>query len=369
MKKDKNSICFVIPGWVTNTTGGAEWQCYLISEELIKRKWAVEVITDIGKFPFMQPEYYNKKIKFHYLKRARLKILTLAKLFCIFLRTNSKFYYVRTDARLMLGACAIVSKLRGRKIMYALAHDTDAEYAQSKYKKHNNLLKEIILRIDNILIKMIIHNSIYNSDRIIAQTNKQQKILLEHTGLDSVIIRNSILADEKENFNKENIILWVGNMRSFKQPEVFIHLVQELDLKDWVFVMIGENSDQLEMINGIDKPELKVLGELPYEETINWFKRSRIIVNTSEAEGFSNTFLQAWIYRVIIISLKVDPDSLLKELDLGVFAGSYKNLKQILSSIETINYTNLLDNGSKYVRENHNLISNVDQLVEVITRN
>ena len=33
----KKSICFVIPGWVTKQTGGAEWQCYLLSEELLKR--------------------------------------------------------------------------------------------------------------------------------------------------------------------------------------------------------------------------------------------------------------------------------------------------------------------------------------------
>ena len=45
----KKNIYFVLPGWVTKHTGGAEWQTYLLSEEFIKEGFEVSVITYSGQ--------------------------------------------------------------------------------------------------------------------------------------------------------------------------------------------------------------------------------------------------------------------------------------------------------------------------------
>ena len=41
--------------------------------------------------------------------------------------------------------------------------------------------------------------------------------------------------------------------------------------------------------------------------------KSKILINTSSFEGFPNTFVQAWANGVPVISLKVDPDNIIKK--------------------------------------------------------
>ena len=69
----KKSICFLLPGWITKNTGGSELQLYLLSEELVKRRWAVEVITNKPALT-IRTIYLNANIKYHYYKHSKLKL-------------------------------------------------------------------------------------------------------------------------------------------------------------------------------------------------------------------------------------------------------------------------------------------------------
>ena len=50
------------------------------------------------------------------------------------------------------------------------------------------------------------------------------------------------------------------------------------------------------------------------------------MVNTSEFEGFPNTFIQAWMRRVTVLSLSVDPGNVMSRKGIGLKSGSYLNL-------------------------------------------
>jgi hypothetical protein len=54
-----------------------------------------------------------------------------------------------------------------------------------------------------------------------------------------------------------------------------------------------------------------------YAETGSLFDRAKIFLNTSSIEGFPNTFLQAWIRGVPVVTF-FDPDSLVQRLSLEV---------------------------------------------------
>ncbi len=73
-------------------------------------------------------------------------------------------------------------------------------------------------------------------------------------------------------------------------------------------------------------------GKLPVYETLARFDKSALFVNTStkEGEGFPNTFIQAWLRGVPVLSLDVDPDGVVKKQHLGHIAES---LHEILITI------------------------------------
>jgi len=54
---------------------------------------------------------------------------------------------------------------------------------------------------------------------------------------------------------------------------------------------------------------------------------SKLLVNTSLIEGFSNTFIEAWLHGLPVITLEVDPDNLIKEHSLGKVPGSMEQME------------------------------------------
>lgn len=339
----KKSICFLLPGWVTKHTGGAELQCYMLSEELIKRGWRIEVITDAkSKFNYSKSKYFNPEIQYFYLKRSKSKIITALKVFILLFRTKSYYYYNRTDARTMRGVCSVYCILLKKKMIYALSGD-DEIYFNCYFERYRNQrmsLKNILKSIDAYVFDSLIGRNSYKPDLVISQTAYQKKMLKIHTGLESTVIPNSRNFDISIiDYHKENIILWVGNLRPIKRPELFLSIVDIIELTNWKFVMIGNAYGYIEEINKVKNPNFQYLGELSYKETNKWFKKAKILINTSLSEGFSNTFIQAWCHRVFVLSLNVDPDGLLSNKSYGICAnGNFTQLKQ-----EIINVANNYD--------------------------
>jgi len=71
---------------------------------------------------------------------------------------------------------------------------------------------------------------------------------------------------------------------------------------------------------------LKYLGEISYEETNELLSKSSLFVNTSTTEGFSNTYIQAWMRENPVVTLNCDPDDLIKINKIGFHSGSFKRL-------------------------------------------
>jgi len=319
---NKNTICFVLPGWVTKQTGGAEWQCYLLSEELIKRGWSVEVVTwGTGKNNYSKSKYYNHKIKYHYYQTRPLLVIGLFRVLFVLMKTKSKVYYNRTDARLLRAACIIYCTIFNKKTVYALAGDDEVQI--SKYLDANlprkNYALNIIRTIDSRLIDFIVEKAMNHLGIVLSQTEYQRKLFKQNTDLESFVVNSSFKIEENEltkDFNKQNIILWVGNFRYVKNPAALEIILSTLILDNWRLVIVGRINEYNHLLK-YENDNIIFLKEIPFSDTYNWFEKAKILINTSKREGFPNTFIQAWLNNVWVLSLNVDPDKIISEKGFG----------------------------------------------------
>jgi glycosyltransferase involved in cell wall biosynthesis len=79
-------------------------------------------------------------------------------------------------------------------------------------------------------------------------------------------------------------------------------------------------------------PNVTLLGFVPYTEVGALFDRARLFLNTSTVEGFPNTFLQAWVRGVPVVSF-FDPDRLVRQQRLGVAVDSLDEMRAALDRL------------------------------------
>jgi glycosyltransferase involved in cell wall biosynthesis len=114
---------------------------------------------------------------------------------------------------------------------------------------------------------------------------------------------------------EEPLVLWVGNPGMNKRPELFVDVARRC--AGVRCVMIGDR-DHAQRDGLPDLPDnLEHRGRLPFDETLRWFDRAALFVNTSVDEGFPNTFVQAWLRGVPVLTLGVDPDGVIARHGLG----------------------------------------------------
>lgn len=333
MKTISNKICFVLPKFVTFSTGGAELQVYFLSEEFLRNGWEVELlVSNLGnKKQITQSSFYNPRITCRFYKlHPWFRTLEFLSVFFKLFTTSSSFYYQRTDHALT-GAVALYCKLFRKKMIYAVA--CDDELKKKKYAAefldfpYNSKLKKIIRSIDVKLIDYLVEYGKNNAHKVLTQTNYQKQGFENNFGRKAYLIRNSFPFRPDKKQQKENIILWVANFRPFKQADIFIRLAEALKTIGWKFVMMGEidGAGQKEhysrLFEEVTNKNFEYIGHVSYSESLDWFEKARILVNTSLFEGFSNTFIQAWVCKTLLISMNADPDLLISEKGYGILSG------------------------------------------------
>jgi glycosyltransferase involved in cell wall biosynthesis len=69
-------------------------------------------------------------------------------------------------------------------------------------------------------------------------------------------------------------------------------------------------------------PNIEYRGRVAPGDAMQVIAEAAVYLCTSDEEGFPNTFTQAWSVGTPVVSLKIDPDSLIEQRGLGVLSGS-----------------------------------------------
>ena len=116
-------------------------------------------------------------------------------------------------------------------------------------------------------------------------------------------------------------VLWVGNIRRVKRPDRMMELAAALPGESVHMAggpLPGEERLYDEMRDAAaGLSNLRFHGRLPYWEANELYGRASVLVNTSDVEGFPNSYLQAWIRGVPVVTL-IDPDGVIAREGLGV---------------------------------------------------
>ena len=84
-----------------------------------------------------------------------------------------------------------------------------------------------------------------------------------------------------------------------------------------------------------------------------------MLINTSEHEGFPNTFLQAWSRGIPVMSF-LDPDNLIQEHNLGIVCKNIEEMKnQLLKFL-----SNKMKFSAKRIREHFETNLSIQKIVD-----
>jgi len=224
------------------------------------------------------------------------------------------------------GAAAHYANRAGCRMVWHIASDNDV----LPYRECRNRGSDVVS-----LEKRILEYGIRRSNRIVAQTKTQARFLTANYGRDATAVIPNFHPPAEEIIDKsgEQKVVWIANIKSLKQPELFLQLAKDLsDIENVRFIMIGAPSTDRswqktfgDMAARLDN--LDYLGRRTQEEVNTVLAGGHLLVNTSLYEGFSNTFVQAWMRRVPVVSLNVNPDRVFDSGLLGVHSGSYEALR------------------------------------------
>lgn len=231
--------------------------------------------------------------------------------------------YYQSPAGANTGITAWYCGMTGRKFIFRVASDTDCE------KSH--------ARIRYLRDRMLYDFGLKRADLIAAQTHYQARLLRENHGLDSNLVNMMVEAPSRGADVKKDIdVLWVSNLRALKRPELALELARQLPEVSFTLAggpMPGGQTYFDDVAAAAARlPNVTMLGPVRYAETGALFDRARIFLNTSSIEGFPNTFLQAWIRAVPVVSF-FDPDGMVNRLQLGRIAGSLDDMREAIRGL------------------------------------
>jgi glycosyltransferase involved in cell wall biosynthesis len=208
---------------------------------------------------------------------------------------------------------------------------------------------------------------------LLCQTEDQKKLVRANFARDAVVIKNGhpLPGVKKEISNDPPEVVWVNHLKPVKQPELFFKLAAVLEEENAVFTMVGARgaytSDE-RFAQTKRPPNLDVLGELSLAQVNEKLWGCRLVVNTSLAEGFPNTFIQAWARFVPVVSLRVDPDGVIAKHQLGFCSGNFSRMVSHTRTLirEPDLAAEMGRNGRVYVEQEHDLAENARKLDQTL---
>jgi glycosyltransferase involved in cell wall biosynthesis len=330
-------VCFVgvrnlpalAPEYAHLGIGGAELQQTLVAKALVKRGLKVSmIVADHGQSE--QSSWNGISTVKVYRPDAGIRVIRFVhprwtSVWRALRRVDADIYYVSCAGELVWQVALFTWMFR-RKSVFRVASDSDCDPRA-------------------LIVPLWWNRKLYRYalpaiDMVLAQTKRQQDSLMRNFSRQSRIV--APLADPAERrlpFRERTIdVLWVGNFRPLKRAELLLGLAERLP--HIRFHMAGGSlAAAPEYFESIRRkasllPNVQFHGAVPYHEIGKIFEQARLLVNTSEIEGFPNTFLQAWSHGTPVVTF-LDPGDAISREGLGRTAADVNEMHDAIATLAT----------------------------------
>ena len=362
----KTRLCMIQGGHFSASKGGAQYQAEVLVDQLVKEgDFEVTYITRQADNTFIPTGYRIEKISTPKAVRKFGFWLDAVDIYRRLKRIKPHTIY-QQGLRGHTGIAARYAKTRDTKLVFQIASDFDVlpakELAKSSFSSGS--------RIDKCLGEY----GLRAADLVVAQTTVQNELMSYHYDRKAdLIVRNfhppaSGVTDQSSTNPR---VIWIANFKEVKRPELFVKLAENLCNLECKFIMIGRPGDERKYadlhrrMQNLDN--LSYLGELSQKEVNAEIEKSHILVNTSLFEGFPNTFIQAWMRGLPVVTLGLNTDRLFDAKKIGICEDTFEEMQKTVSNLVTD--TLLRENMSKatieYAEKYHSM-SVIKPLVEAL---
>jgi glycosyltransferase involved in cell wall biosynthesis len=376
-------VCFFAPtayGYFNPSAsawaGGAEMQQLLIARHM--RSKGIEVSFIVGDYGQPEVELFdgirvvrsfkpftgNRKLRFV------PDMLTIRRAMRI---ADADVYNQRATA-FFTGQIAYFAARLGRAFTFTIGSDYNA------YPDCQGMIPRPMVRLYRYGIR--------RADAVIALTEKQRRLMQANFHREAALIRNGIVipaegargiahSGDRDSDSSPHRdagttpeFLWVGSFRRIKRPELFLELARRIP--EARFTLIGGRGD--------DDPEYRDLparareiANMRYEGFVQpekmdpYYSRARAFVNTSTMEGFPNTYLHSWVHGVPVLTIEIDPDSLITGNRTGIVTGTFEGLVEAARRLcaDARLWADMSARATGYVRAHHDIKDRGDDYIRL----
>jgi glycosyltransferase involved in cell wall biosynthesis len=316
-----DNLPVLAPEYREHTVGGESVQQTLLARALARRGHEVSMVTaDYGQADAAVWE--DIRVYKAYRPEAGLPLLRFmhprwSGLWSALARADAQLYYT-SCAGMQVGLLALFCARHGRRFVFRCASDADCDPSQ--------------LLIRYARDRWLYAYGLHRADAILVQSAAQARSLARHFDLPGRVA--AMLVEPAPFYGERDIdVLWVANIRRVKRPDRVLALTHQLPEAD-IHMVGGPLPGEDALYESIRRdaaltPNLTFHGRMSYWDVNAVYARARLLVNTSEVEGFPNTYLQSWIRGVPVVSY-IDPDGVIGRNGLGAVVESPAQMRDAI---------------------------------------
>jgi glycosyltransferase involved in cell wall biosynthesis len=241
-------------------------------------------------------------------------------------RADADVYYTSCAGGLV-GQVALFCARRSKRFVFRAASDADCQ-------------PDALIGMGRALWrdKWLYEHGLRRAASVLVQSVRQQELMRRNFVVESSIAGLMVQPGHSErSFAQRDIdALWVSNMRPVKRPDVLLELAGKLSQVS--FHMVGGTVSGAERFfetvktGAASRGNITFHGAVQYRDVSALYSRARVFVNTSDVEGFPNTYLQAWACGTPVVAF-FDPDGVIAREGLGA---AVRNLDEMSAAVRKL---------------------------------